>query len=968
MNKVRKNIIIFLAAFFINAAVFNLSNAQDIVRMRHADHPNFTRVVFDFGTNVKYQAFISDAQLNIVFDVKMTVDFGSLKQNPAHYINSPVQKIIDGKLQVTFKLKDFGKLKHFRDGTKIAFDVLDQFSKGQNLSANNTKKINLTSPKIGGNPVSQLEDLSQERLFVSAVNKAGGVVRILYPFRSLKKQLSIVRAAAFMKDKKLWVVFDKGIELDHSLLKSQNLPFLEDVREIEKNGRTIIIYSFKTAKFINMGKHNGEWYIDIKNIFIPVSHDIPVGNQKTKSHGENIFMHVKNVGPVVKVFDPDIGDQLAIIPLEQISYGMKLDYKYPQFSVLQTGQGIVIQLISDDLIVTRYRNGVTVSSEAGLAVSKSKLSSLLSAPMEEPSVTADGKNFYPPLINFTKWKEGALVGRSYNDNRHELLYNLSIAPPENRASIRWDLARFLLANKNPSEAFGVLTVMRDTELNLLENMEYRAVLGVTNIILRRYDRGLELLRHKTLKSNLDAHLWRAVAYDAKDEFFKAFTEFKKGKDILPSYEYHEKAKFLLLAIRSSYMLKKYSEMEKYLKKLKLLPLKIAELNQYDFYSAHLKELKGDAGRAELSYIKLAAIAAQQNDEMGRKLAAESSFILANKLLSKGDKTINETIDKLERLRFAWRGDKFELDLLSRLGELYVENHQYRKGLDTLKIATTYFKKSKKTNELFKLSESLFEKLFLNGGANDMDPVGALGLYSDYQILTPAGAKGEAMARRIADRLVSLDLLNEALQLLNHQIDFRLKGVARADIARRLAMVQIMNGEANNALITLRKTRTSQTPADIQRDRKLIETRALIELQRYEEAEVILNGMTGVGIEALKADILWQSEAWEKLIILSNKALGNRHQSLESLSEKERQTILRLAVAYSANKDKAGLKNLRTRYLDHMNAGRFGDAFDVITADQMNSSTDVRRLTKSIASVGKYETFFGSYKKEFTSQK
>jgi hypothetical protein len=215
--------------------------------------------------------------------------------------------------------------------------------------------------------------------------------------------------------------------------------------------------------------------------------------------------------------------------------------------------------------------------------------------------------------------------------------------------------------------------------------------------------------------------------------------------------------------------------------------------------------------------------------------------------------------------------------------------------------------------------------------------------------------------------VSLDLHEAAIKLLNHQVDFRLKGIARADIARRLAMVYLLNAQPNEALKVLRKTRASQTPKDIARERRLIETRALIELQRYEEAEVMLEGMTGADIDHLQADILWQSNAWSKVIALSNRVLGNRHQDLKALSNEERQIVLRLAVAYSSSEDKAGLDDLRGRYLDHMMAGRFGDAFDVITADQMTSSKDVRLLAKSIAGIRKYEIFLSSYKKEFSGQ-
>ncbi len=49
-----------------------------------------------------------------------------------------------------------------------------------------------------------------------------------------------------------------------------------------------------------------------------------------------------------------------------------------------------------------------------------------------------------------------------------------------------------------------------------------------------------------------------------------------------------------------------------------------------------------------------------------------------------------------------------------------------------------------------------------------------------------------MIRRLADRLVSVDLLPQAAELLQHQIDNRLQGAARAQVATRLAVIYLMD--------------------------------------------------------------------------------------------------------------------------------------------------------------------------------
>ena len=53
------------------------------------------------------------------------------------------------------------------------------------------------------------------------------------------------------------------------------------------------------------------------------------------------------------------------------------------------------------------------------------------------------------------------------------------------------------------------------------------------------------------------------------------------------------------------------------------------------------------------------------------------------------------------------------------------------------------------------------------------------LFYDNIDLTPIGADGDEMIRRMADRLVAVDLLGPAANLLAYQVNKRLDGVARA---------------------------------------------------------------------------------------------------------------------------------------------------------------------------------------------
>ena len=69
----------------------------------------------------------------------------------------------------------------------------------------------------------------------------------------------------------------------------------------------------------------------------------------------------------------------------------------------------------------------------------------------------------------------------------------------------------------------------------------------------------------------------------------------------------------------------------------------------------------------------------------------------------------------------------------------------------------------------------------------------------FRNLMPIGRRGDEMIRRLADRLAAVDLLDQATEILQYQVDHRLQGAARAQNATRLAMYYLMNRKPARAI-------------------------------------------------------------------------------------------------------------------------------------------------------------------------
>src|SRR5690349_21018388 len=147
-------------------------------------------------------------------------------------------------------------------------------------------------------------------------------------------------------------------------------------------------------------------------------------------------------------------------------------------------------------------------------------------------------------------------------------------------------------------------------------------------------------------------------------------------------------------------------------------------------------------------------------------------------------------------------------------------------------------------------------------------------------------------------LVSVDLLDQAADLLQHQIDHRLQGAARSQVAARLAVVYLMNRKADRALAALQNTRVADLSNDLRDQRLLLEARATSNLGRHDLAMELITNVNSREAIRLRADILWAARRWRETGEQIEPLYGDRWREFPPLSDTERSDILRAAIAYA----------------------------------------------------------------------
>jgi hypothetical protein len=130
---------------------------------------------------------------------------------------------------------------------------------------------------------------------------------------------------------------------------------------------------------------------------------------------------------------------------------MGVPYEYPELRLLPTVQGVVVSPAIDTLRVRPLRQGVELTSGAGLQVTP------VSREMAATNTLAAGGPI-TTIFDFERWR--ALAPAAFEAQKQKLLKTAASTKELEREKARFDLAAFFLARGFAAEALGVLDTWR----------------------------------------------------------------------------------------------------------------------------------------------------------------------------------------------------------------------------------------------------------------------------------------------------------------------------------------------------------------------------------------------------------------------------------------------------------------------------------------------------------------------------
>lgn len=723
---------------------------------------------------------------------------------------------------------------------------------------------------------------------------------------------------------------------------------------------------------------------------------VPVTTETGKLVGSHVRLEDMPLIAPLRLYDPFIGDELLVMTAYENGRGVAEARVFPDFRIMPSFQGAAAELRSDRVIYEYDGSDIAIIGPTNrlAASAQSALSELREQERLEmlQRRSGDGEEDELSLLKYGSWRKGG--NDRFTEERAALLESITAAAGQARSEARAALARFYMAHGMEPEALGVLGVLKERDPVAGLKPELRFLEGVARYLIQDYAgaseifNAIEPLAFADPEHRDELGLWRAMAdlraYNAgklPEKFFltgyvqdfgagakvndddnnsgknntdKAdntttpdfITAMRRNSpdagaapppvpdpapyaDAFMSYYPHDIYNDLLLDIIEANLRRNAAvEAETVFAMLKRDDTRPSFINKANILRGIAVAKDGKEADALLYWKE----AAEDTSDPPRK--AEAEFLTAYLSYKENMITQEEAIKAFNTVRTNWRGGVIELNALKMLGDLYIQQEDYMRGFEAWRVAATNFKGNEAALDI---AARLSEKFALLLGRKDqgsLSQLEMLTLFYEFRDLVPVGAAGDTIISRLADRLISVDLLSRASALLTHQVKYRLKGDARDEAIFKLVDIHMRNKRFEEALEVLKSIEAEgENSEEIKKRVRYLNATALIELGKYNGALKSLRGDESPQAGYLRTEIYWRNRIWRHVINELAPIFREIRREKNAFTAQETDNVIRLAVAYALKDRRKYLGTLREDFEDFITDEKKKELFRFITLDR-----------------------------------
>lgn len=850
------------------------------VRVGQAD--TFSRIEFHWRGGAQMTTRRDGQRLVLRFSRDARPDISRLRVSPPRWLQGAEQKHVRGGLELHLTLAEGADaLAGTAEGTPYVVVFEKSAPPPPAQTAADPSEVARPNPVPAGGVVRMQADLD------------GGQVLLSFAWANPNG------AAVFRRGDAVWIVFDAPARIDVSAAP-KGLRQFRDARAYRGADYAAVRLASPAAAPVSVSQQGPVWTVAL-GPGAPATPGVIKVTRSDVAGPAGLVAAVAGVSRIVRLTDPVVGDELLVATALGPAKVTPSRREYVQFAFLPTAHGLALETYADNLLVSRRGDLVSIARPQGLVLSAG------GARRPAAQEGAPQPLSLPGLVDHAAWAKtgsGGFLAR-YNallDAAAEETAKGKDAP----VAARLGLARFLVGSELSYEAIGVLNELARTQPRQLSNPEFRGLRGIAKVMARRYQEAAADFASPTLSDDPASALWRSYIAAQGAHWGEARQAFASGAPAFNQFPAPWKSRFARADAEAALALGDLGGATARVNLALMAKAGPREDLATRLVQARLLEAQGQKARALAIYQAVEKAPLEQ-------LAAPALLRATQIRYETGQVTPAQAAQVLDSLRFRWRGDATELETIRALGRLYLDRGRYREALDALRSAGLRLPDLPEAVALQADLAGAFRTLFLDGMADGLEPIQALALFFDFKELTPIGADGDMMVRKLTRRLVDVDLLAQAADLLDYQANNRLDGAARAQVATDLAVIHLMDRQPEKALAAINVSRTTVLPTALNVERRLVEGRALMMLGRHEHALEVIQRDASREANDLRAEVMWRQKDWAGAALAFERSLGDRWKDPSILSADEEGRLLRAGVAYSLAGDDVALNRLDGRW-------------------------------------------------------
>lgn len=706
-----------------------------------------------------------------------------------------------------------------------------------------------------------------------------------------------VGMAAFVRGPYLWVVFDQT-----RIFNFDGNNIFSNFTKIHNPDATVFRTKVPNNSYIQPIKNKFAWDLIVS------TNPIGVKNDNIDASNDNLFVDtISDIDSIkingnftrtitVTIDDPEIGDVIKVVPLND-NHNISQLVEFVDFSVIPSLQGAVVTIANDEVDFIKNDRFIQVTSKHESLIDHLSKSSEI-----EEFIDIANQGTLLPIMD----KRLDII--NFNEVKSRLIREITLLSDDEKVFIkRFELAKFFFKHGWYDESLALLEISENnTPQEYYSRLDAQFLAAVNATIIGKLNKAATIYNHliTTIAPVVinEIELWKEYNTFLLGEKPNSL-HFLSNLRLLSVYPDDLYWQIALEALDLSLFFNDLKTTDTIFNKLRNIDSKkhYKYSNSVDFYKANYYRKKQQWNLAEKIFIKLTNLT---NDPFN---VLRSTIALARLQVDNDKITKTDAINNLNQKRFTWRGDRLEYNLLMLLAEYYYDNAELVKALRTYMYI--YDNLGDTINNFYITLEmvKIFNNIFLPGGfAENMDLFTAVALFYEFKDITPIGKQGDAVISSIVKMLIKLDLLEQAGELLSHQVDHRLIGAQRIDAADRLAIVLLMNDKPQDALNVLYDTDKDNVKFDEYQYRLRLKAQAFIALQEYNKAISYIVNDLSQDAETIRKEALFRSEQWDQYIELVQP---NIDQLISDINENAIQDITRLTIAYYIKNKQIALKEL-----------------------------------------------------------